>query len=861
MKVVGVLVMVIFCSLWVTSDALATDTPWTGQSPSKFQDTPTTYGESIPCPTYYRDITIVGESAKKRVCWFEGAEVEIGRFTNASGKSALAIRNPHSSDAHLLEGACEGQTRCIYVASQDMLITNMPIAAQQLGVEVFRHVSTRVKTVFDPSTLSIRYIFDASNPDYLFRDSKGVVLSARSFAASRNGEWIAIEIKDHGTAVVRMADFLSRRIIPTGPEYGVGLDPTVEMAITNDGKSVAIGGSNASFLIVDITDGCGEVINRDTLSRYPPESQRCPTTQAGIPQLAPSFYTVFRPHFDDTGNQLNIIFAPKNTPARAITLRAGGFNVETTPYIALGDSFSSGEGETNETFYVSGTNHFPDTCHVSTRSYPFLLEIPGAKSVACAGAKVVDITGEQGYEGQGRRLGAPGLNLSAADVVIVRHLALDSFQPGRVAQEQFVDRYRPAIITVGIGGNDAGLMTKLRECVAPGTCAWARPSNRAQVAEEIGSLFEVLVHLYTNLNATSPSSRLFAINYPRIIDPQGLCHPLTSLLLDQEERTFMEESIRYLNDVIKAAAKRAGVGFLDIEDAYEGRRICSGSQVVAMNELRGGDDIAVLSSLPLLRIVGSETFHPTPFGHQLSANVIIQKYGDLRQYAYCSNGKLICPLTSITMPVASSYWVSDPPPGRSQRQVDFLGAPPDNFTYRVSLPRHSFRPDSFVNVVLSSFEDVVAVLRTDQQGGVDGPLHLPDGVRPAFYTLHLLGQSYDGKLVDFYQGLAVGSVRDSPTSQDEEPSVIDKPPPPKNEEVTLSKNKTVYHRTAVPILATASRNNKVLGAIAPIEVPHTTNSSSNKGDEDYDGFVLGWIFFCLLMSIGIMTLCLVSEKS
>lgn len=88
-------------------------------------------------------------------------------------------------------------------------------------------------------------------------------------------------------------------------------------------------------------------------------------------------------------------------------------------YLAMGDSYSSGEGDTAAmgSHYRRGTNvpggvlHPREMCHVSDRSYPFLLQkwlMPGGtmQSVACSGAVAAqDYTGsEWGYKGQNSRL-------------------------------------------------------------------------------------------------------------------------------------------------------------------------------------------------------------------------------------------------------------------------------------------------------------------------------------------------------------------------------------------------------------------------------------------------------------------------
>ena len=61
-------------------------------------------------------------------------------------------------------------------------------------------------------------------------------------------------------------------------------------------------------------------------------------------------------------------------------------------YLAMGDSYSSGEGDIENgfsEFYIKNTGS-PKDCHLSSRSYPYILakrqNIKGVQSVACSGA-------------------------------------------------------------------------------------------------------------------------------------------------------------------------------------------------------------------------------------------------------------------------------------------------------------------------------------------------------------------------------------------------------------------------------------------------------------------------------------------
>lgn len=128
-------------------------------------------------------------------------------------------------------------------------------------------------------------------------------------------------------------------------------------------------------------------------------------------------------------------------------------------YLALGDSYSSGEGDTEKNnatgqkYYRQLTDVNEDKkqgipgekCHISTRSYPYKLaqymelKQTGTKqwdTVACGGATIYDLNGSNsgGYDGQNDRL------RDYADKNTLQKMALNEMIPGRVKQIEFVKK-------------------------------------------------------------------------------------------------------------------------------------------------------------------------------------------------------------------------------------------------------------------------------------------------------------------------------------------------------------------------------------------------------------------------------------
>jgi len=212
-------------------------------------------------------------------------------------------------------------------------------------------------------------------------------------------------------------------------------------------------------------------------------------------------------------------------------------------------------------------------------------------------------------------------NKSLVEKENLQSVAKDGFLPGRVHQETFVRDYQPKVITVGIGGNDVGFADKLRACLGPDTCSWAGTiEGREKTAVEMKGLFNKLVTTYQNLQNDSPNSKIYAIVYPRFIEPSGECSALRELLLDSVERRFIDEGVIYLNQIIKAAAKKVGIKYISFEDSYGNHRMCGSSPEEAANFIKAGDDIGLPGDwLSWVKLVGQDSFHPNALGHQLAA--------------------------------------------------------------------------------------------------------------------------------------------------------------------------------------------------------------------------------------------------
>lgn len=167
-------------------------------------------------------------------------------------------------------------------------------------------------------------------------------------------------------------------------------------------------GSGVVPTIFDVTSTCGEIIGaqmtREQIFQLPNEP--CPyydiRDHAQV-YMEPVRYSSI-PQLNPQGDEIMLYSFPLLGNERRVVLRTGQESKKIT-YLALGDSYSSGEGDSERqdgaSFYKkydgigSISGNLTNSCHVSSRSYPFVVSqklglSPGEmKSVACSGAEVL----------------------------------------------------------------------------------------------------------------------------------------------------------------------------------------------------------------------------------------------------------------------------------------------------------------------------------------------------------------------------------------------------------------------------------------------------------------------------------------
>lgn len=431
-------------------------------------------------------------------------------------------------------------------------------------------------------------------------------------------------------------------------------------------------------------------------------------------------------------------------------------------YLALGDSFSSGEGDTDKNpatdrkYYRQWTDVNEDKakgaprekCHVSTRSYPYKLANwmglgsgPSAAwaSVACSGATVYDMNWDNsgGYEGQDSPLG----RLHGYDNKgILQKMALNEMIPGRVKQIEFVKKYQPKVITLTAGGNDVDFGGKIRSCVDPrerwDTCDWAKKDMNT-LGSQIKGQFDRLVELYKELKAASPKSKIYAIGYPQFItDTEPAACGLNAGAIDLDERRMIVRATQYMNEVIEAAARKAGVKYVDISQALNGGKMCEKHQIYMTGIVGFGEQ---------------ESYHPNKFGHTMIFVEIAKQlnHESLLTYSkYPTAGD-----ESVNAP--SSIYFDKGAPSSVNTTMLANSKPSKGSKQKVALAKNSLQPGSSARVEIRSKPVDLGSYIVSSDGSLQKTITIPENIPAGYHTLFIYGKSASGEDIKITQTLLV----------------------------------------------------------------------------------------------------------
>lgn len=583
-------------------------------------------------------------------------------------------------------------------------------------------------------------------PDGKLVDKAGNKLAAgyQSISFSENGRWMIVS--DPNVAMLRV-NLQTFEVTPFAPgfDYSIGLDPAPQTAITNDGRYAVVASKNfGQFKIYDLST-CADVPT--TISG--PVNCQSLDLQSYMAQQVPGFQSAYNLRFIND-EVLGLYGSSSSQNAVKYILSSGSEAVHQQDYLALGDSYMSGEGGYN---YLPGTDTADNQCHVSAVSYPYLLgrymNYNAYHSVGCSGATTKDILDASDYY-TGQTVAKVPRNSRDVDSV------LSDFRQGYIDQLDFIKMYEPKAVTISIGGNDIGFSAKLQDCLGSGTC-YKTYEDRLEFVREVNRAFPKLVDTYTKLkNNDTPDARIYVIGYPQIAKADGDC--AVNVHMNHDELTFTQQAIDYLDTVIQAASAKAGVFYVDTQDAFSGHRLCeAGAGSVAMNGLSAGNDFPDVLNGP----IGRESYHPNSFGHLLLENRILAATRSLTASM---------PLADLTAapPAENGLEILNAPhDGRAVNSIEYDDLMSHDVAYQqkpldISIDglEHSLAPNTALQAELHSTPISLGSYETGVDSSLTTQVTIPANAPTGYHTLHFYGTDITGQPVDIYKVIYVASAID-----------------------------------------------------------------------------------------------------
>ena len=217
-------------------------------------------------------------------------------------------------------------------------------------------------------------------------------------------------------------------------------------------------------------------------------------------------------------------------------------------YVALGDSYSSGVG--------AGSYGTSGSCYRSSKAYPQLWANAHSGTsftfLACSGAKTGDVINQ-----------ANSIPSNAT------------------------------LVTVTVGGNDAGFSDVIQTCTLGSDSDCTNRVNTAKTYVN-NTLPPLLTNTYNAIKAKAPGAKLVVLSYPRFYTVPGSCW----VGLSDTKRTAINSGADTLASVIQSRASSAGATFVDVRPSFVGHNICSSA-----------DDYLHSLTWPVI-----ESYHPTVAG-------------------------------------------------------------------------------------------------------------------------------------------------------------------------------------------------------------------------------------------------------
>jgi len=278
-------------------------------------------------------------------------------------------------------------------------------------------------------------------------------------------------------------------------------------------------------------------------------------------------------------------------PASPPTPTSRAANVPRGPYVALGDSYTAGLGVPQQTGTTAG-------CGQSTGSYPYLV----ARSLRL---KLTDV--------------------SCSSATIANMTAVQPTSDGTNPAQLSALSSGTALVTIGIGGNDIGIIDIVTKCaeldlvpaLIPGRSSagltpcedYYTSGGTDQIQQRIRAVTGNLADALKQISERSPHARVYVVGYPDLL-PVGGGGCGDALGITAGDISFLNREEVRLNGALEQAARAAGDGYVDTYAPSERHDACAAP---ASRWLE-----------PLLPSSPAAPLHPNAAGERGMADAVVQ---------------------------------------------------------------------------------------------------------------------------------------------------------------------------------------------------------------------------------------------
>ncbi len=706
-------------------------------------------------------VKVVGYETLKALCVERAKDFSIAISTSVS---PVLDNGPYISIGDgpyaLLRANSEGNFPFFgyYVSPERNDLTVIVVIGEAAYIKVYANahqVLRSVPGVTGNGTLAMQYILPGE-ATYVLEGPDRQNIWVRYGGLSSNGRYFVAQAytDTEDNALLRLdMDTFAIRVFSNASHGTTWNDYNYRIGVAGSGQTVVFANKTGNAVLYDLSGSCGiDAIRHLSSEEVCPSVQLTPQMRAGLGLsenagidgskfTAPMFASDYRLRLGYLANSQG-----KPVQLDITHKRSGEFGLD---YLALGDSYSSGEGDvekhpSGDTYYFGGTEE-AGMCHMSERAYPFLLRDKWSiasdrmRSVACSGATVKnDMNGDMDtYIGQHKELEGA----LPAEKRQRRIYAIEDFAPGVVPQIEFVREHQPKFVTLTGGGNDVGFADVLLYCASSFgvdfTCDYANEGTHLQKSlyEKIDTQYDLNKALIEAIKSASPDTRIAIVGYPSFIKPRDSACWWSDASLDGKEKAMIDDAVIRMNNVLIRVAYDTQVSYVDTYGTLIGGRICEGEKYVT--------GVMNLGVGKLAKQKVDESFHPNAAGHARLA----QRIYDSNVY----NHDLV-PVKSLFARMIEavqtySYEII-------QRGVAYIAE-----SIRVHFPRYTFLPKSSAVLMAYSAPVELGTFTANSDGSLDMEF-LASKLSPGLHVLVLEGTDYRGNPIRYMQHIEVRVSKD-----------------------------------------------------------------------------------------------------